>query len=151
MQDADRERIISDDYFDLIIEYKANPQIIEMLDGDYTVRIIDEYFAVLHFPLAQLPRLEQSILYSQLPLLFGLTDEASLNASGVFNVRRTVAFNLRGEGVIIGIIDTGIDFTQSDFESRTEPQRYYPSGTNRSTPVLHRRMRASARYIFPIR
>lgn len=115
MQDADRERIISDDYFDLIIEYKANPQIIEMLDSDYTVRIIDEYFAVLHFPLAQLPRLEQSILYSQLPLLFGLTDEASLNASGVFNVRRTAAFNLRGEGVIIGIIDTGIDYTNPIF------------------------------------
>ena len=115
MSGEDRERIISDEYFDLIIEYKSNPHLIEILDSNSTVRIMDENFAILHMPIEQLPEMEANILYAQLPLLFGLTDEASLDASGVFNVRRTAAFNLRGEGVIIAVIDTGIDYTNPVF------------------------------------
>lgn len=114
MLDADRERIIEDEYFDLIIEYRANPQIIEMFEN-VTIHIMNDIYAVLHVPVEEFLALLPRIRYAEMPLLFGLTDEVSLNASRVLDLRRTAAFDLRGEGVIIAIIDTGIDYTNPIF------------------------------------
>ena len=110
----DREKIISNEYFDLIIEYRSNPRIIGLFE-EGTVHIIDDIFAILHVPVAQFYEMYPSIRFSELPVLYGLTDEASLDASRVFEVRDNPVFNLRGEGVIIGIIDTGIDYTNPLF------------------------------------
>lgn len=114
MLGVDRERIIGDEYFDLIVEYRSNPQIIEMFEN-ITVHIMNDFYAVLHIPIEEffdkLPR----IRYAEIPHLFGLTDEVSLDASRVFNLRSSATFNLSGEGVIIAIIDTGIDYTNPVF------------------------------------
>ncbi|TAH63947.1 MAG: hypothetical protein EWM47_13295 [Anaerolineaceae bacterium] len=114
MTGEDREKIIGDEYFDLIIEYRSNPQIIEMF-SNATVHIMNEYYAILHVPIIQFLEMATNIRYAEIPLLFGLTDEISLSASRVLNLRSTAAFNLRGEGVIIAIIDTGIDYTNPVF------------------------------------
>jgi subtilisin family serine protease len=110
----DREKIIGDEYFDLIIEYRSNPQIIELFENA-TFHIMNEIYAVLHVPVEQFLAMLPRIRYAEIPLLFGLTDELSLDASRVLNLRRTAAFNLRGQGVIIAIIDTGIDYTNPIF------------------------------------
>lgn len=114
MTEHDRERIISDEFFDLIIEYNTNPQVLNIFE-DATVHIMNDYYAVLHISVDQFNELAVRVLYSQLPILFGLTDEASLDASRVFSIRSSQAFNLRGDGVIIAIIDTGIDYTNPIF------------------------------------
>lgn len=110
MTGEDRERIIGESFFDLIIEYRSSPQIIEMFDNA-TIHIMNDYYAVLHVPIEQFLLNANNIQYSALPLLFGLTDEISVSASRILNLRNTAAFNLRGEGVIVAIIDTGIDYT----------------------------------------
>lgn len=111
---VDRERIIGDEYFDLIIEYRSNPRIIGLFE-EGTVHILDAVYAILHVPVALFYEMYPSIRYSELPILYGLTDETSLDASKVFDVRDGPIFNLRGQGVIIGIIDTGIDYTNPLF------------------------------------
>lgn len=50
-----------------------------------------------------------------LPNLFGLSNTSSLEASGVGPVLQSEALNLSGNGVLIAIIDTGIDYTHQAF------------------------------------
>jgi len=49
------------------------------------------------------------------PLLCGLFGEAELEAAGILAVHRQVGLNLRGQGVVLGFIDTGIDYTLEAF------------------------------------
>lgn len=114
MIDEDRTRIIGDEYFDLIVKYRTNTQVLNLFE-DATLHIMNDLYAVLHVPVEQFLEKLSSIRYAEIPLLFGLTDEVSLDATRVLDLRRTAAFNLKGEGVIIAIIDTGIDYTNPIF------------------------------------
>ena len=49
------------------------------------------------------------------PLVMGLLGEAQLTASGITQVHRQPFLHLRGQGVLLGFVDTGIDYTQSAF------------------------------------
>lgn len=114
MIDEDRTRIIGDEYFDLIVKYRTNTQVLNLFE-DATLHIMNDLYAVLHVPVEQFLEKLSSIRYAEIPLLFGLTDEVSLDATRVLDLRRTATFNLKGEGVIIAIIDTGIDYTNPIF------------------------------------
>lgn len=46
--------------------------------------------------------------YSKIPRCYGLMGEAELEATGVSRVRRSPQLGFRGQGTLIGIIDTGI-------------------------------------------
>lgn len=114
MVGEERERIIGDEYFDLIIEYRSNPHLIELFENS-VVHIMNENYAIIHVLREQFIEMLPNIRYAEFPILFGLTDEVSLEASRVLDLRNTAAFNLQGEGVIIAIIDTGIDYTNPIF------------------------------------
>ncbi len=49
------------------------------------------------------------------PEIYGLTGREALDAAGILQVQRQPYLNLTGRGTIIGIIDTGIDYTQPAF------------------------------------
>ena len=108
---SEKERIISEDYADLIIEYNEDISVFEQFP-DSTVQIINSILAFVHVPVSFIT---QDIIYrmgySVMPTCFGIISESSLEASGVFRLRNIPVFNLRGQGVIIGIIDTGVDYT----------------------------------------
>jgi len=114
MLGQDRDIIIGDQYFDLIIEYRTYPQLITLFENA-TLHIMNELYAVLHVPINQFNENVSAVRFTEIPLVYGLTDETSLRASRVIDIRNTPAFNLRGEGVIIAIIDTGIDYTNPVF------------------------------------
>lgn len=110
----ERERILREEYFDLIIEYRTNPRVIELFENA-TLHIMNEIYAVLHVPVDQFYERFPLLQYSEVPIIYGLTDQRSLDASRVLDIRRTAAIDLRGEGVIIAVIDTGIDYTNPIF------------------------------------
>ena len=58
---------------------------------------------------------------SMLPALYGLLGTAGLEESGILYFHRSPYLNLRGSGVMIGVIDTGIDYRHQAFtyEDRT--------------------------------
>lgn len=119
----ERERIISDDYADLIIEYNGNLAVLDVFADD-TINILDFRFAIVHIPVARITSLRTAEYpYSAIPACFGTTSEVSLEASGINRLRKQPNFNLRGQGTLIGIIDTGIDYTNPVFR--------YPDGTTR--------------------
>lgn len=48
-------------------------------------------------------------------IVLGLLDRASLEASGIIQVQNQPYLDLRGQGVLIGFVDTGIDYTLDTF------------------------------------
>ncbi len=65
--------------------------------------------------------------YSSLPYVMGLLDVSALESSGITQVQEQELLGLRGQGVLIGIIDTGIDYTNPVFR--------YEDGTTRIVSI----------------
>lgn len=108
-----REQILGEDYADLIVEYS---QLSDLEAYGYCYSIIDKNFATIHVPLDELPsNFLQVFGFSSNPLCFGLMDIPSTEASGISALRNIPVLNLRGQGVLIGIVDTGIDYTHEAF------------------------------------
>ncbi|HWT26936.1 MAG TPA: S8 family peptidase [Mobilitalea sp.] len=115
MTEAERSKIVSQDYADFIIDYRNNPRGLERY-SNYLIHVMNEAYAVVHLPVSQFTsRSISEFGYAGIPKLFGLCSNASLEASGVDDLRRIPNFNLRGQGVLIGIVDTGIDYTNPVF------------------------------------
>ncbi|MDF2941219.1 MAG: hypothetical protein K0S01_77 [Herbinix sp.] len=111
----ERERIVSNDYADLLIAYSGDPSVFQNFQ-DATVHIINYLDAIVHVPVQQIT--DSTIVqlgYSVMPSLFGLISQASLEASGIIRLRNVPNFDLRGQGVLIGFIDSGIDYTNPIF------------------------------------
>jgi subtilisin family serine protease len=116
MLPEERARIISEEYADLIIEYNGDTSVFEQFT-DSTVQIINLQYAFVHVPV---DFITQDIVYRMgygvMPTCFGIISESSLEASGIFRLRNIPVFNLRGQGVLLGIIDTGVDYTNPIFQ-----------------------------------
>ena len=52
---------------------------------------------------------------SSVSVVLGLLDRPALEAAGISQVQSQPYLNLKGRGVLIGFLDTGIDYTQSVF------------------------------------
>lgn len=75
-------------------------------------------FDILYFPLdAVLPISLAKYDYYSIPKLFTLLDTSSMEAAGILPVFQQPALNNRGEGVLIGLIDTGIDYLNPLFKN----------------------------------
>jgi subtilisin family serine protease len=56
-----------------------------------------------------------SSFISYISLVLGLLDRANLAAAGIMQVHQQPYLDLRGKGVLLGFVDTGIDYTQQAF------------------------------------
>lgn len=65
---------------------------------------------------------------SSSPYILGLTSVQTLNASGIIQVHRQPYLDLKGRGVLIGFVDTGIDYTLDTF--------IYEDGTSKIQCIL---------------
>lgn len=116
MTEEERRKILSEDYGDIILDNRSDSRRFEERFPDAVFHVMNDAFAILHIPANQInSRTIVEFGYSAIPKLFGLTSEISLEASGVEQLRTIPALNLRGEGVLIGIVDTGIDYTNPAF------------------------------------
>jgi subtilisin family serine protease len=123
MTAEERERITSNDYADLLIAYGGNESAFTKFQ-DATVHIINFFDAVVHVPVSQITdKTLVQLGYSVMPSLYGLISQASLEASGILRIRAVPNFDLRGQGVLIGIIDSGIDYTNPIFQNADKTTR----------------------------
>jgi len=85
---------------------------------DAPINIINDKYAVIYYPVSMIPlNIEFGIKYSMIPKLFGLLDTTSLEEMCVLKVQNTPSLSLRGQGVLLGFVDTGIEYTNPDFGS----------------------------------
>ena len=73
---------------------------------------------MVHYPLEEelfQNYYEYGFFYNTIPKLFTLLDLESLEASGILAVQNQPVLGLKGQDVLIGFIDTGIDYTHPAF------------------------------------
>jgi subtilisin family serine protease len=109
------EWIISDDYTDFLGEYQRFPYNLAEIPNICYNKINDTHIVIYTAANALEPNLIQKYGFDVIPKLFGLMDVGSLEASGIVKVRNLPALKFRGEGTLIGFIDTGIDYRHEAF------------------------------------
>jgi subtilisin family serine protease len=106
---------MDEDYADLIIYYLNTPKKL-LKYKDAVIHYINETFAVVNVPVSQINmKTVNTFGYAVMPKLLGLTSEVGLEASGINRLRSVPSMDLRGKDVLIGIIDTGIDYSNPVF------------------------------------
>lgn len=117
MTQEESYKITNNDYMDIIIEYNRNQNILKTFEK-YSVHIMNEGFAVIYIPVSEVDSFHLSDFgYDAVPNIYTLSSEQSLEASGVYKIRSVPKINLRGKGVVVGIMDTGIDYTNPVFRN----------------------------------
>ncbi|SFR68201.1 S8 family peptidase [Anaeromicropila populeti] len=120
-------RIVSEDYADLVVETVQVQNILDMYPDAEAIPI-NFQISLVTYPVEFFTNNTIVELgYNVVPSLVGLVSESSLDASGVIKLRRIPILNLRGNGTLIGIYDTGIDYTNPIFQ--------YPDGTTRIVSI----------------
>lgn len=130
MPESCREKILSNDYADLIIDFELTEELLDMdtSDLDYCYRQIDRGLGLVFTRKNQMePVGLLNYSYQRIPSLFGLQelvtesigqtfDVTPLVNSGIFEVQQE-PLKLTGKGTIIAFIDTGIDYTNPVFRN----------------------------------
>ena len=113
---ACREKILSEDYLDLIFEYRTEIEEGGEKSSGYCVEIVDDLYAIAHISAEDLPPYSVSAYgFRTIPSLFSLQDTGSMAVSGILRAQNQPLPDLRGQGILIGFIDTGIDYTHQAF------------------------------------
>lgn len=109
--------ITSEEYADVISGYRLNYQEI-IGTGVSCVNVINERWAVLTYSLERFPTMSFAQTgYFRIPKLFAPMDITSMEASGVTRLINNPNLNYTGKNVLIGLIDTGIDYAHPVFQN----------------------------------
>ncbi|SHO44902.1 S8 family peptidase [Anaerocolumna xylanovorans] len=114
MDDRERHTIINEEYADFVVEYNNNLNFFERYPNS-TYNLINEKYAVLHVPVQYFgDNAIQEFGYFILPKCFGLTAFVTNDMEGI-KARSVHAGENTGMGILIGIIDSGIDYRSTYF------------------------------------
>ncbi|MCH5258100.1 MAG: S8 family peptidase [Lachnospiraceae bacterium] len=121
-----REKIISNEYADLITDYVIADELSETTPLDFCFHRIDSGYGVANVNRRMIPPMSVGYYgYAMIPVLYGLMQIGDdifnpENLAAMGNIRvQNPPLSLQGSGVIIGFIDTGIRY-QLDVFRRTD-------------------------------
>lgn len=101
------EVIYSNDYMDYIVSYYGNiDYVLELFKPD-CYQLIDNRFAIIHLKWDNSEAANDLVSSLRLPKYYGLLDSSAINAIDVDRIRRQPGLQLYGQGVLVGMVDTG--------------------------------------------
>ena len=108
------EIILSNDVYDFIVSSdERNTPLIEPI----CVQSISRNYDVLYYDRSKVPPLSiGDYSYTSIPKLFSLMDSTSLDVSGILAIQNQPNLGLKGQGILVGIVDTGIDYRNPRFQ-----------------------------------
>ena len=110
-----KEAVYSNDYYDLILDYiggypLGNPECIIQVDNTYDIgyynRKRSPELNLLDYP------------YLTIPHCLTPMDMTALETSGVLQLQNPAALDLQGQGVLVGFVDTGINYEHPAFQNQ---------------------------------
>lgn len=116
-----RDKILSNEYYDVITDYPL--RLLEVEEYDLCYSNIENIYEIVYINRTEIRNANDYFFtYAGVPKLYGLMQEGSFGSfdpnslivSGITQVQRP-PLSLSGRGVVICIIDTGIDYTNDAF------------------------------------
>lgn len=110
------ERVYSNDYYDLI----ANNEDIRSLEdrSSFCIQEINGSYSVFYLEKKDLGSLSLNELrYYTIPNCYTILNQTALESSGITKVQNQKNLSLKGQGILIGFVDTGISYEVSSFRN----------------------------------
>lgn len=118
------ERILSEEYADFIGRYSGDRQAaLERYEGRCIQFIDDRYMCIYERRDRIAPINVGNYTYASIPKIYGLMDTTSVAATGAVRLQNQTGFELTGRDVIVGFVDTGIDYDNDLFKTSTGQTR----------------------------
>ena len=110
--------VASEDFADFIAPYFTTPEEFIRSQGTDCIDFVNSTLAVVYVPLSTVtPSTYTSYTYSAVPKLYSLLAVTSMDAAGITAAGELPVLNNQGAGVIVGFVDTGINYTDSLFRN----------------------------------
>lgn len=106
--------IYSNDFADLIVPLPSSDEEFFKRYRFLGAQVFGGRLGMVHIPVNGRTRWE-TLSYSFFPSLFTLLDTTSLEEAGILRFQAQPNLSYKGNGVLLGFIDTGIDYTQNAF------------------------------------
>ena len=111
--------VTSEDYYDFMVNYYGSvDRLLEDNPNIYFSTKLQGDLAVAHVPTSDFNQYisgSRELLAGEAAIICSLADEHSMNISGITEVHNLPFIDLLGRGVLVGIVDTGIDYTSASF------------------------------------
>lgn len=113
-----RERILSNNYFDFIFNQLGMDEFEDIVTEDTCTQQIEFIYNIIHVEreLAE-PLTFERYSYNAIPKCYTLLDTDAMTQAGILQIQNYPTLNLQGSGVMIGFIDTGIDYQNPVFRN----------------------------------
>ena len=113
-----RNRIISESYRDFIVNQLRGNLFDSISPDELCEQNIEYLYKVIYVDGTTADPINfEKYTYHSVPKCFTLVDTDTLNQSGILQIQNYPTLKLKGDGVIIGIIDTGIDYENPIFRN----------------------------------
>lgn len=115
-------KIVSEDYADIMVQ---NRFLNKYEDGKDAIPL-NNRVSMINVPVSEINMCSfNEYGYQAFPFLDIMESTLSLNASRITNVQNQPNLGLLGQGVLIGVIDTGIDYTHEAFRNADNTTRIH--------------------------
>ena len=113
-----REHILSEDYRDFIGNHVRTPFFDSIMDENQCVQDAGFDYKCFYFPKETAePVTLSKFSYNSIPKCFAPLSMETLNQTGILPIQNYPTLQLKGEGVLIGFLDSGIDYENAVFRS----------------------------------
>lgn len=121
-----KEAVYSDNVLDYIVSSYRGEEYINQEYNPVCFALLDNDQAVIY---RQEDKIDSESItrfgYGATPHVYGLMAEEALEAAGVQRIRRQPSLDLYGQDILVGIVDTGIDFSHRAFLNADNTTRIY--------------------------
>lgn len=116
--DVCRDRILSEDYRDFIVSELQEDAFAERFPGETCDQEMGLFYKSIYVEREQADPIQfDKYPYNSVPKCFTLLDMEALQQAGILQVQNYPTLELQGSGVLIGFVDTGIDYQNQIFRN----------------------------------
>ncbi|MCD8152541.1 MAG: S8 family peptidase [Clostridiales bacterium] len=107
-----RTAIYSNDYYDFIIDYRGGyPR-----EDTACFQKVSDRFDVVCYGRSASPEMSlETYPYAIIPKCYAPADQTALETGGILRLQNPAGLDLTGQGVLVGFLDTGIEYTHPAF------------------------------------